>query len=60
MLRSALRRIIVYCGLKKSFQPLGEKVVSACLYKKVTPKEPSNFRPITLELVCAKVFTSLI
>ena len=28
--------------------------------KKVTPKEPSNFRPITLEPVCAKVFTSLI
>ena len=60
MLRSALRRIIVYCWTEKVIPATWRKGFSVLIYKKVAPKEPSNFRPITLEPVCAKVFTSLI
>ena len=60
ILRSALHRIIVYCWTKKVIPATFRKGFCLPIYKKGTPKEPSNFRPITLEPVCAKVFTSLI
>ena len=58
ILRSAFHRIIVYCWTKKVIPVTWRKGFSVLIYKKSTPKEPSNFRPKTLEPVCAKAFTS--
>ena len=60
ILRSALHRIMVYCWTKKIIPVTWRKGFCVLIYKKGTPKEPSNFRPITLETVYAKVFTLLI
>ena len=59
LLRSALHRIFVHCWTKKVIPVTWRKGFCVLIYKKGTPKEPSNFRPITLEPVCAKVFKSL-
>ena len=60
ILRSALHRIIVYCWTKKVIPATWRKGFFVLIHKKGTPKEPSNFSPITLEPICGKVFTSLI
>ena len=59
ILRSALHRIFICCWTKKVIPVTWRKVFCVLIYKKGTPKEPFNFRPIALEPVCAKVFTSL-
>ena len=60
ILRSTLHHIIVYCWTKKIIPVTWRKGFCVLIYKKGTLKEPSNFRPITLETVYAKAFTLLI
>ena len=60
LLRSTLYYITVYFWTKNVIPATWRKGFCVLIYKKGTPKEPSNFRPITLEPVCAKVFISLI
>ena len=58
ILRSAFHCIIVYCWQNSIIPETWKRIFCVLIYKKGSPKEPSNFRPIT-EPVCAKVLTSL-
>ena len=60
ILRSALHHIIVCCWQNNIIPGTWKRNFCVLIYKKVSPKQLSNFSPITLEPVCAKVFTSLI
>ena len=60
ILTSDLHCIIVYFWIEKVILATWRKSFYVLIYKRGTPKESSNFRPITLEPVCTKVFTSFI
>ena len=60
IVRLTLHCIIVYCWTKKVIPVTWKKGFCMLIYKKGTLKEPSNLRPLTLETVCAEVFTLLI
>ena len=46
-------------GYNSTFQPSGERAVTILIHKKGSTDEPGNFRPITLQPVVPKIFTSL-
>ena len=55
ILRSALDRIIVYYWENKTIPETWKRSFCVLIYKKGSPKQPSNFRPNTLGVVCAKI-----
>ena len=59
-LRSALHRIISHCWEKQTFPKTWKYAFTILIYKMRDKKVPSNFRPITLQPVFAKVHSSLI
>ena len=60
ILRSAIHRIIIYYFQNNIILETWKRGFCVLIYKRGSPKQPSNFRPITLESVCAKVLTPLI
>lgn len=59
-LRTALHRIIKHCWISKSVPRIWKHLSFTILvYKKSSTKIPSNFRPITLQPVLAKVYSAL-
>ena len=54
--RSAVHRIIVYCWTKNVTPVIWREGSCVLIYKKGTPKEPSNFTSITLEAVCKSFY----
>ena len=60
ILRTALHRIIKYCWKNDTFQTEWKYAFTVLIYKRESNKEPSNFRPITLQPVLAKVYSSII
>ena len=59
ILRSILHRIIVYCW-QNNIPETWKRGFCVFIYKKVSPKQPCEFRPIILDPVCAKVLMPLI
>ena len=59
-LRTLLHHIIVHCWENKTFPDEWKYAFSILIYKRDSNKDPANFRPITLQPVFAKVFSSLI
>ena len=60
ILRTALHRIIKYCWKNDTFPTEWKYAFTVLIYKRESNKEPSNFRPITLQPVLAKVYSSII
>ena len=58
--RTVLHRIIKYCWSHQKFPEEWRYAFTILLYKRESNKDPANFRPITLQPVFAKVFSSLI
>jgi hypothetical protein len=58
-LRTALHRIIVYCW-ERNVPRIWKHGFTMLIFKKDSPHDPSNFRPITLQPVFRMVFTSII
>ena len=59
-IRTLLHRIITYCWQKQIFPEEWRYTFTILIYKRAFNKDPANFRPITLQLVFAKVFSSVI
>ena len=59
-LRTELHRTISYCCEKQTFPKTRKYAFTIIIYKKGDKKVPSNFRPITLQSVFAKMYSSLI
>ena len=59
-LRSQLLRIIHHCWRHKVLPSCWRNAVAVLAYKKGSPKDPSNFRPISLEPVLLKVYHYII
>ena len=59
-LRSFLLEIIREIWLKREIPTVWKKAVTILIHKKGNTQDPSNFRPITLETVPLKIFTSLL
>ncbi|CAB4019443.1 Hypothetical predicted protein, partial [Paramuricea clavata] len=59
-LRTALHRILVYCWEGNVVPRIWKHGFTILIHKKDSPQDPSNFRPITLQPVFGKVFTSII
>ena len=60
ILRTAVHRIIEHCWKTKSVPRTWKHSFTIQIYKKDSPKFPSNFRPIRLQPVFAKVYSGLI
>ena len=60
ILRTALLRIITHCWNAHQVPKAWKHGFTILIYKKGDATDHANFRPITLEPVCAKVFTSFI
>ena len=60
IIRTALWKIISHCWTAKYFPRVWKNGVTVLAYKKGELNNPENFRPITLQPVMSKVFTSLI
>ena len=60
IIRTALWEIISHCWTAKYFPRVWKNGVTVLAYKKGELNNPENFRPITLQPVMSKVFTSLI
>ena len=60
ILRTALHRIIQHYWKTKSVPRIWKHSFTILIYKKDSPKIPSNFRPITLQPVFAEVYSALI
>ena len=59
-LRFRLLRIIHHCWRHKVLPSCWRNAVAVLAYKKGIPKDPSNFRPISLDPVLLKVYHSII
>ena len=59
-LRTYIHRILVEAWKAGSVPSTWKRAVTVLIHKKGDPNVPANFRPITLESVPLKVFTSLI
>ena len=57
-LRSYLTKVIQLAWETKSIPDTWKRACTILIYKKGDPKDPSNFRPITLESIPLKVFTA--
>ena len=60
ILRTVIHRIISHCWREQKFPSCWKNAFTILLYKKGSNMEPSNFRPITLQPVFAKIYSSLI
>ena len=60
IVRTMLWKIISHCWLNKHFPNVWKRRVTVLAYKKGDTDNPENFRPITLQPVMSKVFTSII
>ena len=63
ILRTYVWKIMEFCWKNKYFPTVWKNGITVLIYKKLDSafaNDPANFRPITLEPVIAKVFTSLI
>ena len=60
ILRTALHRIIEHCWKTKSVPRIRKHSFTILIYKKGSAKISSNFRPIALQPVFAKVYSTLI
>ena len=60
IIRTSLWKIISHCWSAKFLPQVWKKGVTVLAYKKGDLDNPENFRPITLQPVMSKVFTSLI
>ena len=58
--RTILHRIISHCWTNQQFPEEWRDAFTILIYKRECNKNPANFRPITLQPVFAKVFSSLI
>ena len=59
-IRTLLHRIITHCWQKQIFPEEWRYAFTILFYKRASNKDPANFRPITLQPVFAKVFSSFI
>jgi hypothetical protein len=59
-LRTQLWRILTKVWQGGKFPSVWKEGVTVLAYKKGSPKDPENFRPITLQPVLSKIYTSLI
>ena len=59
-LRTYLWRIISASWNRGNFPIVWKRGITVLAYKKDSNKDPSNFRPITLQPVLSKVFTSIL
>ena len=59
-IRTVLHRIIMHCQQKQIFPEEWRYAFTILVYKRASNKDPANFRPITLQPVFAKVFSSFI
>ena len=59
-IRILLHRIITHCWQKQIFPEEWRYAFTLLIYKRASNKDPANFRPITLQPVFAKVFSSFI
>ena len=60
ILRSHLTKIIQLAWKARTFPKLWKSGVTVLAYKKGDPNEPEHFRPITLQPVLSKIFTSVV
>ena len=60
ILRTVVWKICCYCWMENLFPSDWKNSTTILIFKKGDPKDPSNFRPITLEPILSKVMTSLI
>ena len=60
VLRTTLHRIIWHCWSHQKVPKFWKLGFTILIYKKDGPENPAKFRPITLEPICARMFTSLI
>ena len=60
MLRTFIHKIILHCWRKQKFPCCWKQAFTILIHKKGSNVEPSNFRPITLQPVFAKIYSSLI
>ena len=60
ILRTQLWRLLSKCWTEKYIPTIWKRAVAVLIYKKDSPDNPANFRPIVLEPVMLKVFTSAI
>ena len=59
-LRTVLHRIIVHCWERKVVPTVWKHGFTILIYKKGSSLDPANYRPITLQPVFGKIFTSII
>ena len=59
-LRTVLHRIISTCWATQNVPKSWKKGFTILIHKKGECSDPSNFRPKTLQPVCAKVYSTLI
>ena len=59
-LRTVLHRIIVHCWERKVVPTVWKHGLTILIYKKGSSLDPANYRPITLQPVFGKIFTSII
>jgi hypothetical protein len=60
ILRTALHRIIRHCWENNNFPTEWKYAFTILIYKRESNKDPSNFRPIALQPVLAKIYSSVI
>ena len=60
ILRTQLWRILSKCWTEKRIPIIWKWAVAVFIYKKGSPDNPENFRPIALEPVMLKILTSVI
>ena len=60
ILRTIIHKIISHCWMNKIFPRSWKHAFTILIHKKGDENDPSNFRPITLQPVFAKVYSSLI
>ena len=59
-MRTVMHKIISYCWSNKIFPKTWKNAFTILIHKKGSNNNPSNFRPITLQPVLAKIYSSLI
>ena len=60
ILRTYLHKLLCQCWVKRKITTAWKQSVTILAHKKGNADKPENFRPITLEPVLSKIYTSLI
>ena len=60
IMRTVMLKVISYCWFNKIFPKTWKNAFTILIYKKGNNTDPSNFRPITLQPVLAKIYSSQI